>query len=198
MAVGNPLTALSRSRSVATNLNQSRRGALPVAGCQALMLSTESAHPNPDHPFMTFVGDAMFHWRDGGPNPLVGVVATFAVAVLGYLACRNPKGRVAGIVLFGLWAAYVPFVFIGARIWPEEVSVGMKGIQGRHGFSAFSVDVADVESIRGSRGGKGGYALHVFLKSGKEAVGIPVIWDQHKAAYKEALHRVCPEADLDW
>ncbi len=147
---------------------------------------------------MTFLGDAIFYWRDSGPNLLIGIIVTFAVAALGYLACRNPKGRVAGIVLFCLWAVYVPFVFIGSKLWPEEVTVSMKGIKGRHNFSQFSLDVADVQSIRGSRSGKGGYALHVFLKSKNESVGIPVIWDQHKAAYKEALHKVCPEADLDW
>jgi hypothetical protein len=158
----------------------------------------EANHPNLDCPWMTFLGDAIFYWRDSGPDLLPGVIVTIAVAALGYRACRNPKRRVAGVVLFGLWAVYVPFVFMGSKIWPEEVAVRMNEIQGRHGFSRFSIDVADVQSIRGSRGGKSGHAIHVFLKSKNEAVGIPVIRDQHKAAYKEALRKVCPAADLDW
>ncbi|MES2661496.1 MAG: hypothetical protein V4689_22950 [Verrucomicrobiota bacterium] len=147
---------------------------------------------------MTFLGDAIFYWRDSGPNLLIGVIVTFAVAALGYLAYRNPKGRVASIVLFGLWAVYVPFVFIGSMIWPEEVSISADEIQGRHNFSRFSLEASDIRSIQGSRGGKGGYALHVFLKSKNKAVGIPVIWDQDKEAYKSALHKVCPGADLGW
>jgi hypothetical protein len=147
---------------------------------------------------MTILGDAIFHWRDSGPNLLIGVIVTFAVAVLGYLACRNPKGRVAGIILFGAWTVYVPFVFVGSKIWPEEVSISMKEMQGCHNFSRFSLEAADIRSIQGSRGGKGGYALHVFLKSKNKAVGIPVIWDQDKEAYKNALRKMCPDADLDW
>jgi hypothetical protein len=151
-----------------------------------------------DYPPMLLLGDTLFYWRSSGPNLWVGAIVTLTAIGMGYLWCRTPKGRVAGILLFGAWALYVPFVFIGSKIWPEEVSVSMKVIQGRHSFSQFSLDVADVQSIRGSRSGKGGYALHVFLKSKKKAVGIPVIWDQHKAGYKEALHKVCPDADLDW
>jgi hypothetical protein len=147
---------------------------------------------------MNLLGDAIFYWRSSGPNLLIGVIATLAVVILGYLACRNPKGRVAGIVLFGAWAVYVPVVFIGSKIWPEEVLISMKEIQGRHNFSRFSLEAADISSIQGSRGGKGGYALHVFLKSKNKAVGIPVIWDHDKEAYKNALHKVCPDADLDW
>lgn len=147
---------------------------------------------------MTNPSEVIFHWRDSGPNLWVGAVVTIAVVALGYLACRNPKGRVAGIVLFGAWAVYVPFVFIGSRIWPEEVSIRMEEIQGRHSFSRFSIETSNIRSIQGTRGGKGGYTLHVSLKSKNMAVGIPVIWDQNKEAYKNALHQVCPDADLDW
>lgn len=147
---------------------------------------------------MTNPSDVIFHWRESGPNLWMGVVVTIAVVALGYLACRITKSRVAGIVLFGAWAVYVPFVFIGSRIWPEEVSISMKKIQGRHNISRFSIEASEMRSVQGSRTGKGGYSLHVFLRSGNKAVGIPVIWDQNKGAYKNALHQVCPNADLDW
>ncbi len=45
--------------------------------------------------------------------------------------------------------------------------------------------------------GKDGYALHVHLMSKNMAVGIPVVQDQDKQAYKDALHKVWPNADLD-
>lgn len=147
---------------------------------------------------MMLLGDAFFYWRSSGPNLMFGAIVTIAVALLGYLACRNPKGRVVGLVLFGAWALYVPFVFIASKIWPEEISISMKKLEGRHDFSQFSLEANDISSIQGSRGGKGGYGLHVFLKSTNQAIGIPVIWDQNKQAYKDALHRVCPAADLDW
>ena len=147
---------------------------------------------------MTFLGDAIFYWRDSGPSLLLGAIITITVFGMGYLWCRTPKGRVAGIILFGAWAVYVPFVFIGSKIWPEEISISSEEIQGRHNFSRFSIEAADIRSIQGSRGGKGGYALHVFLKSKSNAIAIPVIWDKDKEAYKIALHKLCPEADLGW
>ena len=147
---------------------------------------------------MTFLGDAIFYWRDSGHNLLLGAIIMISVIGMGYLWCRTPKGRVAGIILFGAWAMYVPFVFIGSKIWPEEVSITSEGIQGRHNFSRFSLEVADIRSIQGSRSGKGGYVLDVFSKSKSNAIGIPVIWGKDKDAYKMALHKLCPEADLDW
>ena len=147
---------------------------------------------------MTFLGDVIFYWRDSGPNLLIGVVVTLIVGALGYVTCRNPKGRIAGIVVFGLWTVYVPSVFIGSKIWPEEVSISPEEIHGCHNFSRFSLKASDIHSIRLSRGGKGGYALHVFLKSKSHAVGIPVIWDKDKDAYKTALHNLSPDADLEW
>ena len=147
---------------------------------------------------MTLLSASIFYWRSSGPNILIGIAVTLAVAILGYFACRYPKGRVVCIIIFGAWFIYVPFIFIGSKIWPEEVSISLQEMQGRHNFSQFSIDVADVRSIQGSRGGKGGYALHVFLKSKSKAVGIPVIWGQDKEAYKNALHKVCPDAALDW
>lgn len=148
---------------------------------------------------MLFLGDSIFYWRSSGPNLLVGVIVTVAVAVMGYLFCRSPKGRWAGIVVFGAWLVYVPFVFIGSEIWPEEVSISTDKIHGRLNFTRFSLQVADIRAIKTSGGGgKGGPGLHVFLKSTNNVVGLPGIWDQHKAAYKEALHKAFPEADLDW
>jgi hypothetical protein len=147
---------------------------------------------------MTFLGDTIFYWRDSGPNLLIGGIVTLIVAALGYVACRHPKGRIVGIVVFGLWTVYVPFVFIGSKIWPEEVSINPEEIHGRHNFSRFSLEASDIHSIRASRSGKGGYALHVFLKSKSHAVGIPVIWDKDKDTYKTALRKLCPDADLDW
>ncbi len=146
---------------------------------------------------MTFLGETLFQWRSGGPNLLIGAAATLFVVGLGYLFCRTPKGRVAGIILFGAWAVFIPALFIGLKIWPDEVSVTSEGLHGRNQFSRFSVNAADISSIRGSTSGKS-YSLFVFLKSKNETVGIPVIWDQDKEAYKTALHKLCPTADLNW
>ncbi len=151
-----------------------------------------------DIPSMLMLGDTFFYWRDSGPNLWVGAITTFAIIGLGYLWCRTPKDRIVGIIICGAWAVYVPFVFIGAKIWPEEVSISAKEIKGRHSFSRFSVQVEDVQTIRAWRPAKGGYALHVFLKSKKKAVGIPVISDQHEEAYNNALRKVCHNADLEW
>lgn len=147
---------------------------------------------------MIFLGEAIFHWRSNGPDLLTGAIVTLAVAGLGYFACRHPKGRIAGVVVFGLWVVYVPFVFIGSRIWPDEILISAGGIRGRHNFSPFAVETSDIRSIRGTRDMKGAYALHVFLKSDNTAIGIPVIREKDKDAYKAALRQLCTDADLDW
>jgi hypothetical protein len=147
---------------------------------------------------MTFLGETLFQWRSSGPNLLIGAAATLFVVVVGYLFCRTPKGRVAGIILFGAWAVFIPALFIGLKIWPDEVAVTSEGLHGRNQFSRFSVNAADISSIRGSHMGKGGYHLSVTLKSKNESVEIPVIWDQDKEAYKTALHQLSPNADLNW
>lgn len=149
---------------------------------------------------MILLSNVFFYWRSSGPNLLIGVIATVAVAVIGYLSCRrSPKGRWFGIIFFGAWLVYVPFVFIGSKIWPEEVSISAEEIHGRLNFKRFSFEVADIRAINtSSGGGKGGPGLHVFLKSKNTAVGIPIIWDQNMEAYKNALHKVCPDAVLDW
>lgn len=150
---------------------------------------------------MSPLGNLSFYWQSSGPNLLVGVIATLAVAVIGYLACRGGSkgGRWVGIIIFGAWIVYVPFVFIASKIWPEEVSINSERIHGRHNFNQFSFDVANIRAITtSSGGGKGGPGLHVFLKSKNNAVGIPVISDEHEEAYKKALYQVYPDAILDW
>ena len=147
---------------------------------------------------MIFLGNALFYWRSSGPNPLVGVIVTLAIIGLAYLWCRPPKGHVIGMVLFGAWALYAIFVFVGFKIWPDEVSISMEEIHGRNDLSKFSLRSSDIRSIRGTRSPKGGYALHVFLKSTDKGVGIPVIWDHNKESYKNVLHKLCPDAKLDW
>jgi len=150
---------------------------------------------------MILLGNVLFYWRSDGPNLLVGLIATVAVAMIGYLSCRRARkgSRWIGITFFGAWLIYVPFVFIASKIWPNEVSINSETIHGHHNFKRFSFDVAHIRAMRtSSGGGKGGPGLHVFLKSKTNAIGIPVISDEHKEAYKNALHQVCPDADLDW
>ena len=193
-ALTTPLPIRNRSRRVVRNLNQNRRGA-PSSGRQTSDVRHRIIILDCSH---TIMSDTLFNWQSSGPNLLVGAIATITVIGMGYLWCRTPKGRVVGIIFFGAWAVYVPFVFIGFKIWPEEVSISSKEIQGRHNFSRFSLQAADILTIQGSRSGKGGYSLHVSLKSKNEAVGIPVIWDKDKDTYKIALRKLCPDADLDW
>lgn len=147
---------------------------------------------------MMLLGDAFFMWRSSGPNLWIGAIVTMAIIGLGYLWCRTPKGHVVGIILFGAWTLYSVFVFVAFKIWPDEISINSEQMHGRHDLSQFDFKVADIRSVRGSRSPKGGYGLHVFLKSTNKAVGIPVIWDKDKEAYKNALHKVCPDVDFDW
>ncbi len=147
---------------------------------------------------MNSVGNAIFYWRSDGPNLLLGAILTSVIVAGSLLTFREPKTRWISIILCGAWCLYIPFVFISTKIWPDEVSIGMTEMHGRHNLSRFALDAADIRTMQVSSGGKGGSSLHVFLNSTKEGVGIPVIWDKNKADYKNALHKFCPSAQLDW
>ena len=142
-------------------------------------------------------GETIFYWKSDGPS-LVGLtVATLVVTGMLYLAFRGTKELVIRI-LVSAFAVLISSLIIGGMIWPDEVSISMKEIKGRNNLLRFSIDTSDISSIEAYRGQKNGPALYAVLKSQKQGVGIPVISDQHKAAYKDALHKVCPDAKLSW
>ena len=147
---------------------------------------------------MNLPDDTIFHWRSNGPNLWIGAIVAMAIIGWGYLWCRTSKGRVVGIAVSSVLALYAVFVFAASKVWPDEVSISMEEIHGRHDLSKFSLNSADIRSIRGSQTQKGGYHLHVFLKSSDRGVEIPVIWDHDKELYQNALHKLCPDAKLDW
>ena len=144
--------------------------------------------------------EVIFHWRSEGPNLVVGAVVTLAVWALTWLFCSRTAGagRIVGILFFGAWSVFVPCVFVAGKIWPDKIWITPTRMHGRCDFAQFSIAVADIQSIKGSRSGKVGYHLHVFSKSSKQGVGIPIIWGSEKEPYKAVLRSLSSETNLLW
>lgn len=146
---------------------------------------------------MNILGDVIFHWRSNESNLLVGVLVVGVLVIMGLIACRDPKSRLVPAILFGSWVLYAAFIFVSAKIWPDEVCIDTEGISGRHDLSRFAVKAADIRSIESSRM-KGHVVLHLHLKNDNNGVGIPVIYDENQEMYKAALSRLCPDVHLEW
>ncbi|MEO5912755.1 MAG: hypothetical protein ABIS50_00870 [Luteolibacter sp.] len=132
-------------------------------------------------------GPLPFYWRDAGPNPLTGTVIV-GVLLLATVFLRRAL-RIAWplIVLNGAWIVFVIGLFLGKRLWPDELRIEESGLRGRCDFSAFEIRAAEVRGMKFTRLSKGGASVHVFLDSRQQAVRIPIVHDGQEKAYQDAL-----------